>query len=211
MRHYFISLIFIFCSLTAISQVSIKATSLTNTDAGLLYVGVNNVLKVEGVDNLPVQLISRKNAVKAISDNGFILQASNLGVDTISVLKNGKEVFNKVFEVSLISDPVARIGNLKSDAAVVSEILSDPSLNIFLPNCNYFNPFTVSGFSGTFITQNGKTVTAFKSETNKFLNDQVNMIKELKPGDKIYIHKIVVKGPDAAKRMLRSALTVTIQ
>ena len=149
--------------------------------------------------------------MKQISDNEFIVHVSSLGMDTITVLKNGKEIFNKVFEVSRITDPVARIGKSKSNGATVAEILIDPSLNVFLPNCYYFNPFTVSSFSGTFITQNGDSLTTFNSATNKFSNDQMNIIETLKSGDKIYIDKIVVGGPNSIQRMLQSTLTVNVQ
>lgn len=210
LKQYFTCLLFIFCGYNSIGQVSIKATKLTDIDAKILYIGVDNVLKVEGINNLPVQLISRKSTVKSISDNEFILHVSSLGMDTISVLKNGKEVFNTFFEVSYITNPVARIGKLNANVATVAEILSDPSLNVFLPNCYYFNPFTVSRFSGIFIPRNGSSVTTFNSPTNKFLNDQINIIKTLKPGDKIYFEIIVVDGPNSTRKML-PALTVNVQ
>ncbi len=211
LKQCFISLIFAFCSFNSISQVSIKATKLTNIDANFLYIGVDNVLKVEGFANLPVQLISKKSSVKQISDNEFIVHVSSLGMDTITVLKSGKEIFNKVFEVSRITDPVARIGKSKSNGATVAEILIDPTLNVFLPNCYIFSPFTVSNFSGTFISQNGNSVTTFSSTTNKFSNDQIKIIEKLKSGDKIHIDKIVVGGPDSIQRMMQIPLTVNIQ
>lgn len=209
-KQYFIGFILAFCSYSSIGQVNIKAIKLTNIDANVLYIGVDNVLKVEGFDNLPVKLVSQKGAVKQINGNEFIVHVSSLGADTLTVFKNGKEIFYKPFEISRIVDPVVRIGKSISDVATVAEILSDPGLNVFLPNCYYINPFKVSGFSGSFITRNGRSIQTFNSATNKFLKEQLNIIKTLKSGDKILFDQILVIGLDSNRRMLPN-LSVSIQ
>jgi hypothetical protein len=210
-RATYLILFFSFLTIvTAYGQISIKTLKLSNVDTNQLYIGVDNRLKVEGVSLGKIELSSKFSSIERINEKEFNVRAHHTGKDTFTVAQNGTLIFEKVFEVSRIANPKICLAKYYTTDATIDEILLDPSLYIVVPNCLYVHNSTVWSFSGAFIRQNGDTIKAFSSQTNRFTSKQIKIITLLKKGDKIYFEKVIVGGPDSMPRTL-PPFTLTIK
>ncbi|MBK8787529.1 MAG: hypothetical protein IPN43_13795 [Chitinophagaceae bacterium] len=191
-------------------QISIKNLKLSNVDTNLLYIGVTNTLKVVGVSQSQAKLSSQFSSIERNNNNEFNVRAYRIGTDTFTVSQNGKVAFTKVFEVSRISDPKICLTKHCAPHATINEIILDPTLYFVVPNCLYVHNITVWNFSGVFLKENGDIIKTFDSQTNKFTNDQVQIIASLKKGDKIYFDKGIIGSPDSMPRTFAS-FSITIK
>jgi hypothetical protein len=205
--------LFIFFScltiVTGFGQVSIKALKLSNIDTNHLYIGVVNILRVDGISNSQIALLSKTCNIERINKNEFNIKAYRIGKDTLTVSKNGKSIFTKIFEVKRIPDPNICLTKLCLTETTINNVLSDPALYVNFPNCLYMYNMTVWRFSGAFIRNNGDTISNFHSATNRFSDDHIKIITSLKKGDKIYFEKGSVGGPDSTPRQF-FPFTITI-
>lgn len=189
--------------LNSFSQVALKNMQLPNPDTNLLYIGYDNILKVTGVNNSLVTITSTNCEVKRINNIEFYLKSNIKGTTTINIYKEGKLLLKKDYQFKDITNPTIQVSALKSNEGTTRDIILNPNLTVVMPYFLSAYDFRVIRFSGFFLRRNGEVISTFSCETNHFSNEQLSIIGNLKPGDKILFEKIIVSGPENPSKHLQ--------
>lgn len=135
---------------SSFSQLDLINTSLTDPHKNILYLGIENVIQIIGLDHDDSLRIESSSSKVFRSDwrgeHYRIVMPVDRSLDTLLVYGNNVLLLRKVFEVHRLSDPIAQLGNITRSSATVSEILQDPTLSVVIPDCFYDHTFRVLGF-----------------------------------------------------------------
>lgn len=195
--------------LNSFSQAAIKNMQLVNSDTNLLYVGVENILKVTGVNNALVTMTAANCEIKRINNCEFNLKSKIIGSDTINIYKDGKLLLKKRYELKAITNPFIQVSTFASHEGSTREILLNPNLTVIRPYILLAYDLSVIRFSGYFLRQNGDVINAFSNESNHFSIQQLSTIANLKAGDKILFEKIIIKvNGDSTKHLQQFTFTI---
>lgn len=82
---------------TNTSSVQIKNISLKNTDAAVLYVGIQNIIEIEGVQGNVSISATPTATIKKISENKFAVIPSGKGTVVVTVTQNYKMIGSKTY------------------------------------------------------------------------------------------------------------------
>lgn len=161
-------------SLTGKAQINIYNVSLTDSTKGFLYRGFNNRINIYGIDDYSnVKVISNLKDFRFRKDsttvNSYILIPSWEKNDTIKILKNDSILFLKRFECLSISYFKAIYGKTEDTILTKNEIISNPYLNIILPNCYYKHNSFIVRFNVNYIL--------YKPKNNQIKNKTVGNYK----------------------------------
>jgi GldM C-terminal domain len=88
----------------------------------------------------------------------------------------------------MINATMTTAGGLKDTTVRVNVLLTNPFIIVRVPDCYFRLNYTVTSFQVTFIVNTDSVTT--KAYGAPFSNEQIRMIKMLKPGDKIYFNDI---------------------
>ena len=102
-----------------------------------------------------------------------------------------------------------RLGGIKDSVASIQEILINPFLHLFRENCFYKKQFMITSFRATFIGYDLDSLN-MNATGNLLTQEQVDQIKKLRRGDKIFFNEIYALGPDSRRRKL-SPFTIIIK
>lgn len=207
-------IVFLSCliPLTLFAQVDIRNISLSKSDLNLLYVGVDNEIKVRGIEfDSSYILTSSSGKVAKGYNNEILVRVDRKGIDTLRIHFDNKLIFLKVFEKRNIFDPIAHLGSIIDTVTTVDEILENPILFAKIPDCYYEIRCKVNSYIPMFIKNPSDTIKTFKRVIDNELNKEaIEIIKKLKPGDKIVFNEIIVQCHSSVNRVL-SPLTFTIK
>lgn len=176
----------------------------------VLYIGIDNPVSiaVQGItgDKLKVSI---SNGTITGSNGKYIVKP---GQDPISIIEVAEEIksgeIKKIgcdtFRVKRIPSPVACIGKYCHDNIYITkdELLKNSEVSVLL-NLPFEFKFEVISFSFTYIMEN-KDVAIIKISDNKFSQEIITAINNLKEGSKVYLENIKAKGPYGAVRPLSS-------
>lgn len=199
-------------NMTAIAQTNIQNVSLTNPDSNILYIGVDNIIKVVGLDtDTTIKLVSTTGKISKWSGK-FILRHTFAKSDTLWVYSsNNKILSSKVYDIKVIGNPVARLGHITDTITTVQEILTDTKINVVIPDCYYDHHFRVISFSVSVTNNIGDQILKQENILNNQLPDKFSKkINKLKSGDRIILSEITATCPDCALRRLND-ITLTIK
>jgi len=196
---------------TAIAQTNIQNISLTNPKLNILYIGVDNIIEVVGLEtDTTIILISATGQIYKWSDK-FILRHTFAKVDTLRAFSSDKILTSKVYDIKVIGNPIARLGHVTDTTTTVQEILIDTKINVVIPDCYYDHRFSVLSFSVSVTNNIGDQILKQKNILNNQLPDKFNKkISKLKSGDRIILSEITATCPDCALRRLND-VTLTIK
>jgi hypothetical protein len=188
-----------------LAQVNFWNHSLTDTSKNILYIGVDNYIRVNDEKLKNVELIAQQGKVyKSHTDfNEFLVSSKKVGLDTLRLLIDNNQIIEKVFTVESLGDLHCQLGNISDSIATVDEVLQNFSLNIFIPNSYYKFRATIRTFSIKLEYKNGKSPKTFDENLGDTLTESVLIyIRKLNPGDIINFEDVVVVGPDSCPRTL---------
>jgi hypothetical protein len=197
------------------SQIIISNLSLADTTKNIFYLGVENKIHITGKDYDPV------NGKLAVSGGACILKKIEkgsyvllCGAETDDCMmwysEKGQLVFKQKFICRTINSEVTvKYGGIKDSIASVNQLLANPFLYIDLPGSYYKHNYYITSFNAIFISQDLDSLKT-NSLGSLLTNEQKEIIKKLKPRDKIFFDEIYGLSPDGRRRKLKS-FTITIR
>lgn len=179
---YIIALIALALTTTTIAQVKIYNTSIIKPAANHAYAFYTNELILKGITlNGTTEVYAGIEKLTRL-DSVFIYNPGKVGVDTIKVLQNGKQVANFAFQVEKLGSPKIVFGEGYTRSITLDYLLLNPGLQLtYLPQLAIPNLY-VSG-SSLLVQRNGKKVYETMIYGNAFSEKQINKLAKLQSGD----------------------------
>ena len=191
-------------------QVTAPSITMSATKMNVFYKGLKNPFKVSGggiaVEDLDVTMTNGK--ITQISDDEWVVEPTDLdeqgnGKTKISVYANSdgqrRLVGSSNWRVKRVPDPVAKVGtNGGGDFRKESLEIQDGVLAV-LEDFLFDFKYTVTEFELQASDQGGFT-NIEKSNSNRFTDRQMDLIKRSSIQSKIYIGNIKVRGDDGEVR-----------
>ncbi len=190
--------------------VAQPACVVSPTQMNVFYRGLDNPVEISvpGVDvNKIKPSISSGTLSPGAKKGEYIVKPSNSSTDAvISVVANvnGKDVQvgEKKFRVKPIPTPIPRFqGKTPMDNSIAkSSAIAGAGIEAKMENFDFEVTASVKSFVMVF-TKDGQVIDKAASG-NKLTDDQKQMISRMKPGERLYVEKIVAKMPDGQDRNL---------
>lgn len=190
MKYIFILISLLFTTVCD-GQINIINQSLTDSSLNILYIGVDNRIKVAGYnDTYSLTITGAGGTFFKIEKNKYVVTVrSPTKLCEIMLLKGNKNVFKKTFRTEYIkSEPLATLAGFKDTAIKASRILLNPFISVIQPGCYYNNGNRVISFNAVFIQGADSTLTF--TAGNQLSEEQIQLIKQLSFDDIIYFDDI---------------------
>ncbi len=188
-------------------EVAAPSVAISPTKMNVFYIGVDNPVAItaSGVpaDALVVN-IGPIGRIKKVGSGKYMVRVNKMGKTTISVsAKTGgqlRRLGSMQFRCKVVPDPKPQVGNLKPGPVMKADLLIQPFVMAKLENFVFdlkfpVVSFTVSATIGSFTQEEearGPYITA----------KQKNLIRQLRPGQKVYFENIKARAPDGSIREL---------
>ena len=196
------------------AQLSIFNLSLTDSTQNIFYIGVDNIIKISGKQYDPV-----KHHTRIIGGGGTLLKKAK-GVYIVKVQnetdhcqvwlsENNKSVFKQNYVVRRIGEGIVRYGGLKDSNASVNQLLANPFIFVDIPGSYYKPNINITSFAATFIGSDFDSLVTVSTGA-RLTTEQIETVKKLRSGNRIYFNNIYALGPDSRRRKL-SPFTITIK
>ena len=209
MRVIIVLAAFLIC-IRANAQINIFNLSLSDSTKRIAYAGVENFLGIKGgKTNDNIKMFTSLGDLTKIDASNFILKVPMADSFFITVQRNGTQVLRETFKSDVLNEPTLRLGGIKDSVASIQEILINPFLHLFIPGSLYKKQFVVTGFNAIFISDDLDSLRTY-SVGNLLSNEQQELTKKLKPGNKILFDQIYAFGPDSRRRKFKSFI-ITIR
>jgi hypothetical protein len=190
----------------AAGQISVTQLSVRDTGLAELYLGMPNRIRTSGLEANDEVSFGTAQTQRAETDV-YILRGERIGSESLQIKRNGKLIFSKAFKVRRLPDPKWHPGVVSRPYATVSQILTDPRLVVETGNTKDW--FIINSFE--FAVQSKGTFTGpVPVKGDRLLPNQIELVKQLVSGDKIYFENVKVMGPENALRTFNSAV-ITIE
>lgn len=185
------------------AQMDIINTSVYEANIRYLYGGIDNLIKVNGLDDTTYTLVSSTgNSIKKAGfSNTFYLSVNQPNsIDTLKIIKNNKVIYKETFTTSkLTSEPLLRLGTIGKSTSVKELSLANELLLVFPDSLKH--SFSVVSFKVVTSRNLKKDIHCMG---NVFSTEAYAAIKKLKQGDNVFFDEIKARGPDGATRTLAS-------
>jgi gliding motility-associated protein GldM len=186
--------------LVAAGSVSVAATKMN-----VFYLGVDNPVDVSvaGVqpDKITIELTNGKATKQGDS---YIIRPQRPGNSLVTVYamidKVRREMGQKEFRVRIVPDPLAKVNGQKGGVMSKNVLMAQIGVAAEMENFEFDLTFTITQFTVSAVLQG--FVRESTSNSNKFTQDQRNIINNLSRGQNIYIQDIKAIGPDGSTRPL---------
>ncbi len=191
------------------SQIKVQNLSLQYPDSTVLYIGIDNKMKITGIkdlSNTTVEIQGLKSEPE--SDGSLIIHVLVAGSFPLYVFNKSKLTYLTSYNVKEISRPKAILGVYRDSVLSVTNIVKNAKLNIYLPGCIAIFNSQVTGFEMSFISDNISHDIFYKVIGNSLSSSQLEVVKSLKSGDKIMFKKITFIGADDESSL---TLNVTVK
>lgn len=186
----------------------------------VLYAGFNNPVSVSasGVPNNKITLAMKGGTLTPNGNGKYTARPAKVGEDvtfTVTGVVNGKTqtMGAYTFKVRKLPDPTAYIAvgtdHFKGGRLAKGSILGAQSLGAAIDDGLLNIPFRVLSFETVFFDRMGNAVPAVSAGAN-FTENQRNMVRELRRGQRFYIRGVKAVGPDGIERTLPQALEVIV-
>ncbi len=106
----------------------------------------------------------------------------------------------KEFRVKTVPMPVAMVNNKKGGAINQQVLLAQIGVAAEMEDFDFDLKFTVTEFTVSAVVQG--FVRDYNAKSNRFTQDQKNLIRNLSKGQTVYIQDIKAVGPDGSTRPL---------
>ncbi len=175
------------------------------TKMNVFYLGVDNPVDVSVAGVQPDKIdISVTNARHVKRKDSYIIRPIRPGnayvVVYASIDGKRREMGRREFRVKTVPSPVAMVNNQNGGAITKSILLAQLGVFAEMENFDFDLKFTVTEFTVSATIQ-GFT-REFTSKSNRFTQEQKNLIGNLNRGQNVYIQDIKAVGPDGATRRL---------
>jgi GldM C-terminal domain len=204
MKYCFLFISVLFSSLSH-GQVDIINQSLTDSSINIFYIGVDNAIKLKTAKSESEYNIVIKGTATIFHEGGknYIVRVSSVVDNCIVDVydKAGKKVLERSYKTRTIAPPIATLNGLKDTVMRISRILINPLIRVIFPECYFRFNYKVTSFHATFIQGEDSTTTVAKD--NVLSTEQIQILKTLQTGNKIYFDNIRTVGPDGRGQKLQ--------
>ena len=187
------------------SQIVISNLSLTDTTQNIFYIGVDNIIKISGKQFNPLRqsiLIQGGGAaMNGVSRTYNIRVQNETDSCQICIYENKKLIFKKNFICRRVGDVIVKYGGVKDSITSISQLLANPFIYIDIPGSYYKHGIYITSFTVTFIG-NGYDSLQTSGVENTLTTEQIEIIKKLTRGNRIYFDNIYGFSRDSRKRKL---------
>lgn len=186
------------------AQVKLFNSSLTDTSLSYVYMGIANKIEVKGVKGNQLRLVSTSGQIKPDYDNGnvFLYQNMSAGVttmDTFRLYEGEKLLLYRVFEKRQMARPQLSTAHSLDTVMNKAKLEADPVLAVYR-NDFYENNFYILRFQLDICPLEGEATIYGYTEGNRLTSEQLEKIKSLRSGDRIWIHHIFANCPDCVMK-----------
>jgi gliding motility-associated protein GldM len=196
-------------------QVAEPMLVVSPTKMNVFYIGVDNPVDIS-VPGIPADKIFpaiNNGIIKQVGKGSYVVNPSRAGQNAdVSVLaeidKAKRNMGTKTFRVRIVPDPVAKVYGIKGAGTIDRNVLLAQSGVIAeMENFEFDLQFKVTEF--TVSTNVGGFTVDKLTKSNRFSAEQMNLVKQISKGQKVYVESIRAIGPDGTTRQLGSiALTI---
>ena len=187
-------------------EVAIPSMTVSPTKMNVFYHGLDNPvsISVPGISANNIS-VSMTNGTIQKGPNGFFVRPEKVNVPakiSVSALIDGqtKLIGSTDFRVKPVPDPLAYDAGKVEGLISITELQGNDGIVAKIPEFDFEMKFTVTSFVVS-TTIGGFTVDK-PTNGNRFSTDQKELIKRLKPGNRLYFESIVAKGDDGTVRRL---------
>lgn len=169
------------------AQVNVINRSLTDSSKKIVYTGVDNRLEITGLESFKTITITTNRG--SLSKSGrliYTLRTTSEYSFFITVIKDGLTVYYEKFNSEELSEPIARIGNIKDTIGTVDDILSNPVLSVDFPGSLYRDTCKVTEFE----FRDDANDEPLRSTDNKLTEEQIKVLKKTKKKEDIIVENI---------------------
>jgi gliding motility-associated GldM-like protein len=204
----FLLTFFFFCiQLKVVCQP--KLLNLTSTLSSDAYIGIDNQFVIKGVHDLKPYSLTSSHGIVIANDSFYSVRFVAEQMDTLRLYRGKKLIGKTVLQIHHIPDPIARLPHNPDTVATVFQVLANPYIEIYFPDCNVINRQQVTSYFTTFLNSRLDTIASPMPSEGRFMTkDQKDVIKKLKPGDKIVFSDIRFTGSDDRMRMLLNLIVL---
>ncbi|MFN8209240.1 MAG: GldM family protein [Bacteroidales bacterium] len=169
----------------------------------VLYLGVENPIDiaVSGIPSEDIGVSIDNGTIRKDEAGRFIAAPANQGEAKIILKKGNEEIGTKIFRVKLLPTPIASIGGTVGGRITKGGLLNAGGINCSITNFDFDVSTKVVYFKLSVIGE-GKSIKEYVSKSSEFTPEQVQMIKGIKQGQKIYFEGILGSLPDGTIREL---------
>jgi gliding motility-associated protein GldM len=189
-------------------EVAKPSMTVSPTKMNVLYAGLANPISVSvpGISASNVK-VSVTNGRIEQSGAGYSVYPDKVGVNSIvsvSAQIDGtvKQIGSMPFRVKRVPDPLATVANKNAGLITRNELAAEQGVFAEIPDFDFEMKFTVTSFVVS--TSKGGFVVDKPATGNRFTQEQIDLMKGLNPGSRLYIDNIVAKGEDGTTRNLSS-------
>jgi hypothetical protein len=137
----------------------------------------------------------------------YIVKPHTAGKAMITVSAKGKTIKETEFRVKFLPPPVVVLkpfpgntGLIKGGNISKEELLKADGIKITIENSEYELPMKVASFDLVVRAADKSVVKSVSTTQDKYSAEQVNLIKSLDKGQKVYIENIVTTGPGGNRK-----------
>ena len=188
-------------------EVAKPSMTVSPTKMNVFYQGLDNPVSIS------VPGISANNLIPSITngtiqkgpDGGYFVRPDKIGVEsriTVSAMIDGqsKVIGSTPFRVKKVPDPLAYVAGKIEGTISKTELLAQQGVLAKIPDFDFEMKFIVQSFNIS--TSKGGFIVDKPTKGNRFSQDQIDLMKGLNTGNRLYIENIVVKGDDGSTRSL---------
>ena len=187
-------------------EVAKPSMTVSPTKMNVFYAGLDNPVSISVPGIAPSNVnVSITNGSISSGAAGYIVRPGKVGVNSVisvSATIDGttKEIGSMPFRVKKVPDPIASVAGKIDGAITKNELLAQQGVLAKIPDFDFEMNFTVTSFVVS--TIKASYVIDEPTKGNRFSTKQVDLMKGLNPGSRLYIESIVVKGDDGTTRNL---------
>jgi gliding motility-associated protein GldM len=186
-----------------------KSQAVVSADKmNVLYIGVDNPVSISvpgfQANQIRPSITSGYGSLTAVTGGGYIAKVTKTGDAKInvSVVSDGstKNVGGKKFRVKRIPNPTAYVGNSPGPVIKNGELKASRGLYAKADNFEFDVNFTIKSFEITYKKARSNNLTILQNKGPLWTGDIKNLIKQVKPGDRLWIDNIRIAAPDGTTR-----------
>lgn len=199
-------------------NVGASATAISADKMNLLYIAVQNPISITAAG------VPAENVIATIEGAGGRIEKTGAGKFSVTVGQTGKAIIRvasnvggkitqldaKEYRVKEIPDPVMKVGTFTNGVVRTAEFKQQTGVRAVLENFEFEGvKYDVIGFR-VGVDAKGKEYVDEVANSAYFPGPALNAIRNAKPGDRVYVENIKVKGPDGRVRNIPYGLTFTL-
>lgn len=174
------------------SQLNITNAILTNKEANIVYIGIQNPITIEAAQPADFQVTAQKSKIKIGANGDYVAMPTEPGTDSFHIVQNGKIILTKVFSAEYLPALGARLAGIVSNTASVAEVLASNKLVSAAGETLLKLNYQVLSYT-IVVKSNTPETNALKIENcSDLLTEKAfAVISQLKPGDTITFENII--------------------